>query len=681
MLPRTPVAALVVTLFALAFAGSATAAFDPAYELKNFSKTQERFQHVVSKPEYQALLREKGTIRQTQAAEILAGDPQRFFSGQLCWQKTDGCAGEVRTYDWSTRGAGLSTPVSWVARNGSVISGHVFATPDGPANRPGAVLTTGSVQAPEELYWAAAQALAKAGYVVLTWDVQGQGFSDTFGEGADRNEGVPSQGGQPFYDQTEDALDFFFSSASNAYVPRKSCSTGTSHADKQVARLKDGKASAYNPFASILDTSKVGIFGHSLGASGVSYIGQIDPRVKAIVAYDNLSAQSPTATNPPFTCPSGSSPRPAKVTPTKPAIGLSNDYGLTPQPNLSEPDANAKTTASKLLSAAGTDTMQLVVRGGSHYESSFIPNPAFGATLRGNDLETFYTVAWFDRYVKGDTAATARLLTQRWRNDPLGAAVDPDKDPNDLSRYYASRVDIAGQNGGRVVCESLRDGCPELAAEGEPAPYDAIKVVQAKGPADGPGLTALKAACAVNTTDPVGATGAPPAATTRTPPCNPTTGVGGAPGSAVAGAGTAGSGTGTPPGSGTPTGSTTCADRFAPVSRFKTVRLRKTTLTLTGTSSDRGCATSPGRVANVKVSVARAVGRTCRFLRSNGKFSAPRSCKRTSYLQARGTKRWSFRVRTRFPRGRYKVYVRGTDARKNVERKAGTRTLRRFRVR
>ena len=666
MIPRGTLLAAGMALVTALVAAPAQAAFDPLYEAKNFSKINERFRYVVSTPAFQAQLREKSVLREAQAAQIVAGDQQRFFQGQLCWQKMDGCAGEVRTYDWSTRGAGLSTPVSWVARNGSVISGHVFATPEGPANRPGVVLTTGSVQAPEELYWTAAQALAKAGYVVLTWDVQGQGFSDTNGEGVDRNEGVPSQAGQPFFDQTEDALDFFFSTAANPYVPRTSCSTGTSHDDKQRARLADGKASAHNPFASILDSSRVGIFGHSLGAGAVSYIGQIDPRVKAIVAYDDLRAQPATGAKAPFTCASGSSPRPAKPAQGTPALGISNDYGIVPMPNTSEPDPTAKTAASRQLSSEGTDSMELVVRGGTHFESSNIPNPAFGATLRGNDLEAFYTVAWFDRYVKGDTTATARLLTQRWRNDPAGAGVDPDGDPNDLSRYYTSRVDIARPGGGRIVCESLRDGCSDLAAEGSAAPYDAIAVVQAKGAADGPGLTALKSTCAVNTTDPVGATGAPPAATPRTPPCNPKTGVGGAPGA---------------PGAGSAAGPAGCSDRFNPVSRFKAVRLRRRTLTMTGTASDRGCLGRPGRVVSVKVSVARELGRKCRFLRRNGRFSKARSCKRTSYLKARGTTRWSFRVRTRFPKGRYKLYIRATDARKNVERKSGKRTLRRVRVR
>ena len=68
---------------------------------------------------------------------------------------------------------------------------------------PGIVITNGSVQAPEQLYWFAAQTLAKAGYVVLTSDPQGQGQSDERGEAPDENEGSPAQtDGRPFFDGT-----------------------------------------------------------------------------------------------------------------------------------------------------------------------------------------------------------------------------------------------------------------------------------------------------------------------------------------------------------------------------------------------------------------------------------------------------------------------------------------------
>jgi dienelactone hydrolase len=456
----------------------ASAAFDPVVEAKDFSKTQERAT-IYDTPAYQAKLTEVSASEATAAAALAASDPERDFTTDLCWQHGNGCAGDVRLYDWQKNGYGIVQPVLFTARDGATISGHVWATKAGPAKRPGVVITNGSVQADEQLYWFVAQTLAKAGYVVLTWDPQGQGQTDTLGEGADANEGVPSQtDGRPFYDGTVDALDFFFSSAAKPYEPRKSCSSGTSHAAKQDRRVKAGLDTAYNPFASLLDPSRVGIAGHSYGAAGVSYVAQSDPRVKAVVAFDNLGQPvagggSGLGEQP---CPADPSQRaPAAI--TKPGLGLSGDYGLPPTPNTSQPDPTAKSTESFAYSKAGVDTGEIIIRGGTHLDFDWIPNQAFGATLRGADLIDWYTTAWFDKYVKGDPTADKRLLTDRWRSDTAEAAIDPDKDGNMFSFYYPSRLDIGRTGGTRFTCENLRPGCAGMTHDdGFPGTYDFVKL-------------------------------------------------------------------------------------------------------------------------------------------------------------------------------------------------------------
>jgi dienelactone hydrolase len=461
----TGMLALACGLLAL-LPAAAQAAFDPAYEAQNYSKINER-QAEYSTPGYQTLLAQKGLEQEQEAASILATDPERNFTGNLCWQHGNGCAGDVRLYDWQQNGHGIVTPVLFTARNGATLSGHVWATRSGPSKRPGIVITNGSVQAPEQLYWFAATTLAKRGYVVLTFDPQGQGRSDTYGEGADQNEGVPSQAGRPFFDGTEDALDFFLSSTKKPYEPRKSCTSGTSHQAKQDRRVKAGLDAAYNPLWKLVDSSRIGLAGHSFGASGVSFVGQKDPRVKAIVAWDNLSAPSAG----PAPCPAD--PESRTVPPiTKPALGMSADYFLTPTPYTSEPDPQGKSAGANAYTKAGVDTGELIIRGGTHYEFSYIPNQAFGATLRGMDLVAWYTGAWFDKYVKGDATADRRLLTGRWRDDSSEAAVDPNHDGNQFSVYYRSRLDIGLSGGRRVDCEDLRAGCAELVADdGRPANY------------------------------------------------------------------------------------------------------------------------------------------------------------------------------------------------------------------
>ncbi len=249
--------------------------FNPVVEAQNFSITEQR-QTIYDTPQYQTQLGIVSMNNTLQALATQAADPGRFFTDDLCWNEGNGCAGDIRLDNWASNGYGLVRPVLFTARNGATISGHVWATVAGPAKRPGIVITNGSVQADEPLYWYAAQALAKDGYVVLTFDPQGQGQSDTYGQSPDQNEGVPAQSdGRPFFDGTEDAINFFFSNPTHPYKPVPSCSTGTSHAAKQNARVKAGLDAAYNPFWQLLNRKEVGVAGHSYGAAGVSYIGAV----------------------------------------------------------------------------------------------------------------------------------------------------------------------------------------------------------------------------------------------------------------------------------------------------------------------------------------------------------------------------------------------------------------------
>jgi dienelactone hydrolase len=484
---RHAVGALVLVAAAVlvpAAAGAAT--FDPMVEARNYSITLER-QRIYDTPAYQLKLLQVGTRNGQQALAEQARDPGRNMLGTLCAMGFNGCAGDVRLYNWGPKHYGLVEPVLFTARDGATISGHVWATRSGPARRPGIVITNGSVQADEQMYWYAAQTLAKDGYVVLTFDPQGQGQSDTLAAAPDTFEGVPAQtDGRPFYDGTEDAIDFLVSTPAHPYEPVPSCTTGTSHAAKQDARVKAGFDSAYDPFWSMLDPSAIGLAGHSYGAAGVSYVAQWDPRVKAVVAWDNLGGPSPASgAVPGSTAKNGIGERPCPADPsqrtavpiTKPGLGISADYGLPPLPNLSTPDPLAKSTWSLEYSKAGVDSGEIIIRGGSHLDFSFIPLAAFGASLRGADLTDWYTSAWFDKYLKHDPAADARLLSTRWRHDADEARVDPTHDGNAFSFYYRSRLDIHRADGSLFDCEDLRAGCPGMVGDdGYPGDYSYITI-------------------------------------------------------------------------------------------------------------------------------------------------------------------------------------------------------------
>ena len=428
------IALVVGAMSAVTGSAGATTTFDPSTEAKNYAITLER-QAVYDTVGYQAKLLTVGTVNGAHALYDQATDPGREFASDLCWSGYNGCAGDVRLYDWAAKGYGIVRPVLFTARNGATLSGHVWATVRGPARRPGIVITNGSVQADEQMYWYAAQTLAKAGYVVLTFDPQGQGQSDTFGSGPDLLEGVPAQSdGRPFYDGTEDAIDFLLSTPAAPYVPVPSCTSGTSHAHKQNARVAAGRDAAYNPFWQLLNRNEIGLAGHSYGAAGVSYIAQWDRRVSAVVAWDNLGGPGPSAAPVPGSksgtlgeqpCPADPSAR-TTVPITAPGLGISADYGLPPLPNLSAPDPTAKSTWSHAYSAAGVDSGEIIIRGGSHLDFSFIPLVALGASLRGPDLTDWYTAAWFDKYLKHDPSADARLLSARWQHDAHRGPRRPD---------------------------------------------------------------------------------------------------------------------------------------------------------------------------------------------------------------------------------------------------------------
>jgi dienelactone hydrolase len=448
--------------------------FNPVVEAQNFSITEQR-QAIYDTPAYQAQLSVDSAASTAQALATEAADPGRLFSDDLCWNLANGCAGDIRLNDWASSGYGLVRPVLFTARDGATLSGHVWATVAGPAQRPGIVITDGSVQADEQMYWYLAQTLAKDGYVVLTFDPQGQGQSDTPGQSPDTTEGVPAQtDGRPFYDGTEDALDFLLSTPAHPYEPVPSCSTGTNHAAKQNARVAAGLDAAYDPFHALLNPSEIGLVGHSYGAAGVSYIAQWDPRVKAVVALDNLGGPGPDAGAVPgssgsstigeSSCPADPADRTTAAI-TKPGLGISADYGLPATPNTSLPAPGYKEQESLAYSKAGVDSGEIVIRGGSHVDFSFIPNQAFGASLRGPDVTDWYTSAWFDKYLKHQASADARLLTERWRGDPVEAGVDPNHDGNAFSFYYDSRLDVGLADGHRFDCEALRDGCPGMIPE------------------------------------------------------------------------------------------------------------------------------------------------------------------------------------------------------------------------
>jgi hypothetical protein len=275
------------------------------------------------------------------------------------------------------------------------------------------------------MYWWLAQDLAERGYVVLTYDVQGQGTSETFphqgpqadlpycdptsnpqGQESGGCPGVPFQQQANFVYGTEDAIDFVESTPARPYAnPAKG----------------SAQVNGYNPLWKLMDrrpdtrtatpgrTNKLAIAGHSLGAFAVSYVQGIDKRVEAVVALDKLTGPGSSFV--------GRNDAPAVV----PGLGIQSEYGfnvepywmmggssVAPQPAspTQAPDPKREEATGFLpWRKAGVDSMVIVPRASTHLEYTDI-NYALPASRYGQAVASHYT---------HDRSADARLLATELR--------------------------------------------------------------------------------------------------------------------------------------------------------------------------------------------------------------------------------------------------------------------------
>ncbi|QWC86879.1 alpha/beta hydrolase [Nocardioidaceae bacterium] len=340
------------------------------------------------------------------------------------------------------RTRGRMRPVQWTNRFGALVRGTLYAPL--PAARdpytgevlrgpfPGVVITPGSVQGSEGMYRWLAQDLAERGYLVLTYDVQGQGTSETFPhQGQQINAlpfcnpfappaagellgcpGVPFQQLANFTKGTRDALSFFLS------TPRRPWRNPNSD---------DVAVDAFSPWHRLFDrsrdrrtdtpgrTRRVAIIGHSLGAAAVSRVQGVDNRVMTVVALDKLAAQAQGPL------------RPGRVEPVVPALSIQSEYGftvtpwplsggssLTPTPSPQGPDPRReRRTGWEAWNRAGVDSLVLVPRASTHLEFTDIPL-VLPASRYGQALTSHYVQAWLRRYLqheRNDRALLGRRFT------------------------------------------------------------------------------------------------------------------------------------------------------------------------------------------------------------------------------------------------------------------------------
>jgi dienelactone hydrolase len=417
-------------------------------------------------------------------------------------------AGNPDRENWSgTRGQEI--PVTFTASDGAALRGDVFAPLPGARDPytgdllrgpfPGAVIVSGSIQASRNEYEWLAEDLAERGYVVLTFDVQGQGSSETLphqgtdpdlpgctvGEPAPGQDtpcaGVPSEQDQDFIDSTEDAITFFLSTPAAPYANPAAGSLAVN---------------AYNPLWALFDhspdlrtatpgrTTRLALIGHSTGAVITSYLQGVDPRIEVAVALDKLTATPDAISD--DEAETGSLPGP--VVPVVPALAIQSEYGFEPQPyfeascssfepcpaapggSVTVPDLDAapdpnreEDTGFNTWRAAGVDSMVIVPRASTHLIYTDAP-PVLPASVNGQAMASYYVQAWLAKYLKHDPKAGYQLLS------PVIRYLGPDQDgkwvmhvfnrDDNLSFYFCSGYQFNGPHGSTFAdLDITHDGC------------------------------------------------------------------------------------------------------------------------------------------------------------------------------------------------------------------------------
>ncbi|HZU78489.1 MAG TPA: hypothetical protein VE991_01125 [Acidimicrobiales bacterium] len=503
------VVAVVLAIGAPVVAGAGPVPGSPAYmarDVRNMVDAFGRDTAELTSPAYVAGLpvtvaRQYVTQLRAQAADATS---PAITGGNLVpgWN-----AGNPDRAGWAGR-RGRERLVRFTAADGALLVGHLYAPLAGardpytgavlPATMPGVVMVSGSIQASAGVYSWLAEDLAERGYLVLLFDVQGQGQSETFphegpvaalpgcgsGGGADQATpcaGVPAEQQANFDDDAEDAITFFLSTPGTPYA---NTAVGTRHVD------------GFNPWWALFDrtpdpasatpgrTTRLALIGHSTGAVTASYLQGVDSRIEAAVALDKITA-TPNAIED-DKAELGSLPGP--VTPVVPILGMQSEYGFEPQPyweascssfepcpaapggGVSIPDLRQapdpnreEATGFDTWVADGVDSMVVVPRASTHLDYTDEP-PILPASVWGQAMASYYVQAWLAKYLQHDTTADGRLLTSSIPYlEPVGHGVwKPITVARDahLSFYFCSGYAFHTAGGGTAVDHDIvGDGC------------------------------------------------------------------------------------------------------------------------------------------------------------------------------------------------------------------------------
>jgi hypothetical protein len=328
-------------------------------------------------------------------------------------------------YDWNDDVH--ETRVRFKSRTCADLNGTLYAPPELPKKPAPGVLVfppSGGVADESQVAYIA-RTLASNGYIAMTADPQAVGDSGLLSNPACTTEpgfsspspcsGVPFQSTDNWMEMARSTLDFFLS--------------------------------ASNPLRHHIDDGAIGAVGHSLGARVSSYLqdprfdGAESVRIHAVVGLDNLSSNyygdssaggGDTALNDVIVgqSPAGDLP----ITISVPGLGLASD-GTNADPDF-------KKYAFERWREAGVPSGMLVFEGVVHDDFSQAAASDEGTLHRF----AYYTLAWFDRWLRHDRDALDRLLAR----DVLGT---------DASTLLSDTQRSAWFLPGVVTCDDWRTGC------------------------------------------------------------------------------------------------------------------------------------------------------------------------------------------------------------------------------
>ena len=340
--------------------------------------------------------------------------------------------------------------MAYTNRYGALIRGSVFAPLPGARDPytgrrlrrpyPGVVITTGSVQGSERMYWWLAQDLAERGYVVLTYDVQGQGTSETlphendqvnavpfcnpFAEPAAGEDfgcpGVPAQQDSNFVYGTQDALSFFLSTPRRPYRNRNA-------GDTQV--------NAFNPLWRLFDRTRDRRTRHARAhaargdhrplagrVGGVRTCRASTAACETVVALDKLHGEGRRR-----------HPGPTGHQAGRAGLAVQSEYGFNVQPYWMQhgssiqpkpgpPNRGARPAPRggdglRRWRAAGVDSMLVVPRASTHLEYTDIAF-VLPASRYGQALTSVYVQRWLEALPQAPPLAAcsrrASATSSRW---------------------------------------------------------------------------------------------------------------------------------------------------------------------------------------------------------------------------------------------------------------------------